>query len=99
VVEEEEIVDFPPPLTTVQRATRAVEFYKRALPVLAAYKAKEVELKLRERFLGETPENEEQIWKDLDEWGSKRIADTIQEMKGFYVKVGDANQILISRHA
>lgn len=85
---EDNVVDFPPPLTGLQRATRAVEFYKRALPVLAAYKAKEVELGLREKFLGETDIDQEQIWKELDEWGSQRIADTIQEMKGFYVKTG-----------
>jgi hypothetical protein len=32
------IVDFPPPLTSMQRTKRAIEFYKRVLPVLAAYK-------------------------------------------------------------
>lgn len=84
-------VDFPPPLTPIQRATRAVEFYKRALPILAAYKAKELQLELAPKFLGQpklTPEQEEQVWKELDEWGSTRIAETIQEMKGFYVKTG-----------
>ena len=41
------LIEFPPPLTGLQRTKRAIEFYKRALPVLAAYKAKEIELKLR----------------------------------------------------
>ncbi len=85
------IVDFPPPLTPIQRATRAVEFYKRALPVLAAYKAKELELRYVPQLLGRprlSAADEEQVWKDLDEWGSTRIAETIQEMKGFYVKTG-----------
>ena len=83
-------VDFPPPLTGFQRTTRALEFYKRVLPVLAAYKAKEVELDLKRKF-GTTkvsPQDEEQAWHQLDEWGSQRIADTISEMRGFYVKSG-----------
>mmetsp|Transcript_30809 Transcript_30809/g.46972 ORF Transcript_30809/g.46972 Transcript_30809/m.46972 type:complete len:608 (-) Transcript_30809:16-1839(-) len=83
-------VDFPPPLTTVQRTKRAIEFYKRVLPVLAAYKAKEVELDLRRKTGFNIPDTqeEEQMWADMDEWGSSRIAETIQEMKGFYVKTG-----------
>ena len=84
---EDEFVDFPPPLTPIQRATRAVEFYKRALPVLAAYKAKELQL----QFQPVSSEEEEEIWKEIDEWGSTRIAETIQEMKGFYVKTGKAS--------
>lgn len=84
-------VEFPPPLTPVQRTTRAVEFYKRVLPVLAAYKAKEIELQLGPKLLGKpklTQQEEEAVWKELDEWGSTRIAETIQELKGFYVKTG-----------
>lgn len=79
-------VEFPPPLTGLQRIQRALEFYKRALPVLGAYKVKELELQYLTPNL--TDEEEEQIWNDLDEWGSTRIASTIQEMKGFYVKTG-----------
>jgi aarF domain-containing kinase len=84
-------VDFPPPLTPVQRATRAVEFYKQVLPVLAAYKTKELELELGPKLFGSPKLSEKeqaQVWKDLDEWGSTRIAETIQELKGFYVKTG-----------
>ena len=29
------------------------------------------------------------MWAEIDEWGSIRIAETIQELKGFYVKTGD----------
>jgi len=79
------IVEFPPPLSGFERTKRAIEFYKRTLPVLAAYKAKEIELKFKPE---KSKENEEQIWNELDEWGSTRIAETIQEMKGFYVKTG-----------
>mmetsp|Transcript_23863 Transcript_23863/g.43308 ORF Transcript_23863/g.43308 Transcript_23863/m.43308 type:complete len:396 (-) Transcript_23863:814-2001(-) len=78
------VVDFPPPLTSMQRTKRAIEFYKRVLPVLAAYKAKELEFKLKK-----TPEEkQQQAWQELDEWGSTRIAETIHDMKGFYVKTG-----------
>jgi hypothetical protein len=80
------VVEFPPPLTPFQRATRAVEFYRRALPVLAAYKAKEIELEWKRKTSSVTKEEEEDAWNELDEWGSTRIAETIQEMKGFYVK-------------
>lgn len=89
--ESDDDVEFPPPLSSIQRARRAIEFYKRALPVLAAYKAKEVEIGLRRKALGDdavTEDEEEAIWKELDEWGSTRISETIQEMKGFYVKTG-----------
>jgi aarF domain-containing kinase len=77
-------VEFPPPLTPVQRTKRAFEFYRRVLPVLAAYKAREVEVGLRKPTAAE----EERMWAELDEWGSSRVAEAIQEMKGFYVKTG-----------
>jgi len=80
-----DIVEFPPPLTGIERTKRAIEFYKRVLPVLAAYKAKEIELKFNP---AKSQDEEDQIWTDIDEWGSDRIAETIQDMKGFYVKTG-----------
>jgi len=67
------VIDFPPPLTGLQRTKRAIEFYKRALPVLAAYKAKEIELKLRPPA---SEEEEQKIWTDLDDWGSTQIAES-----------------------
>ena len=93
-------IEFPPPLTPLQRTTRAIEFYKRVLPVLAAYKAKELELAFRRNTLKETitDSEEEQIWKDIDEWGSTRVAETIQDMKGFYVKTGQGMRINTQLH-
>jgi hypothetical protein len=70
---DDSLIEFPPPLTTLQRTKRAVEFYKRALPVLAAYKAKEIELKLRPAA---SEEEEQKIWNELDEWGSTTIAES-----------------------
>lgn len=88
--DDDDSIDFPPPLTPIQRTTRAIEFYKRVLPVLGAYKAKEIELAFRRNTLKETitQAQEEQIWHEIDEWGSTRVAETIQDMKGFYVKTG-----------
>ena len=80
-------IEFPPPLTPAQRTKRAIEFYKQVLPVLAAYKAKELELKFRKPSIT-ADEEEERVWAELDKWGSTRIAETIQDMKGFYVKTG-----------
>ena len=89
-------VQFPPPLNGMQRATRALEFYKNVIPVLVAYKSKEWELDFLEGpayILSGRPttlsESEKtQQWKQLDEWGSTKIAETIQQLKGFYVKTG-----------
>ena len=67
------LIEFPPPLNSLQRTKRAIEFYKRALPVLAAYKAKEIELKL---CPAASEEEEQKIWNELDEWGSTTIAES-----------------------
>ena len=62
--------------------------------MLAAYKAKQLQLENGPRFLlllgtqQVSPEEEAQQWHELHEWGSTKIAQTIQEMKGFYVKTG-----------
>ena len=89
--DEDAGVDFPPPLSSIQRVKRAIEFYKRALPVLGAYKLKEVEFLLKDKIpLLESvdEDSQEEIWNEIDEWGSTQIAETISEMKGFYVKTG-----------
>jgi len=87
---EDATIEFPPPLSPIQRTARALKFYKQVLPVLGAYKAKEIELEVRRKQLKqEISEDEEaSIWNEIDEWGSARVADTIQDMKGFYVKTG-----------
>ncbi|CAJ1963506.1 unnamed protein product [Cylindrotheca closterium] len=88
--EDASTIDFPPPLSPIQRTARALKFYKQVLPVLGAYKVKEFELELRRKQLKQeiSEEEEASIWKEIDEWGSARVADTIQDMKGFYVKTG-----------
>jgi len=67
---------FPEPLTGFERTARAASFYGRVLPVLAAYATAGVR-GLDEDGLAE-----------LDEWGSTRVAETIKDLKGFYVKSG-----------
>ena len=81
---------FPPPLTSTQRVARALSFYRRIIPVLAKYKAKDLEIQLKRKINKNaiSPEEEEQIWAELDEWGSTVVAETIKEMRGFYVKSG-----------
>ena len=35
-----------------------------------------------------TEAEQEEVWTEIDEWGSTKIADTITDLKGFYVKTG-----------
>jgi hypothetical protein len=37
---------------------------------------------------GWTTEATAAAWNEIDEWGSTQIADTIKELRGFYVKTG-----------
>ena len=67
---------FPEPLTGFERTARAASFYGQVLPVLAAYATAGV------RGL------DEDGLVELDEWGSTRVAETIKDLKGFYVKSG-----------
>jgi aarF domain-containing kinase len=83
-------VEFPPPLTPLQRTLRAVSFYKRVLPVLFNYKFTELKLAAQKDFLGKelTDAEKQSLWDEIDEWGSSQIYETIADMKGFYVKTG-----------
>lgn len=82
------VVDsFPRPLKGLQRTARAMEFHKHVLPVLAAYKTKEIVLEFQRKYSMADPITEleeQQMWEELDEWGSQQIADAIGEMRGFY---------------
>ena len=70
------------PLTGPQRVVRAVTFWSKVVPILAAYKAVEVTGKdLSEKEL-------EAKYQEVHEWGSERLENTIKELKGFYVKTG-----------
>lgn len=55
----ESSVEFPPPLSTVERLKRAATFWSVAIPIVANYYGKFAEMKLREGLLGETMTDEE----------------------------------------
>mmetsp|Transcript_2142 Transcript_2142/g.3190 ORF Transcript_2142/g.3190 Transcript_2142/m.3190 type:complete len:648 (-) Transcript_2142:111-2054(-) len=92
-VEEEDLsnVEFPPPLTPTERTIRAVTFWSRAIPILARYKLLETKIDLQTQILGRECVSDEEcelLYDEIHEWGSERLSDTIQELKGFYVKTG-----------
>ncbi len=89
-------VEFPPPLTKVQRLERAAKFWSSAIPIVLSYYSKSAELLVKEAFTGvELTEDEEQIiWNEQHSKGARELADTITSLKGFYVKTA---QIIASR--
>ena len=91
-----ESVEFPPPLSKVDRLKRAAQFWSTAVPIIASYYGKMAEVKLREGLLGETltQEDIERIWDEQHASGAIKLADTIASLKGFYVKTA---QIISSR--
>ena len=86
------------PLSPKERVVRALTFWGRVVPILGAYKAVELSadlpapVRLAVGLTGlELPSSEEETekaYEELHEWGSVRLEDTIQELKGFYVKTG-----------
>ncbi|KAJ8606280.1 hypothetical protein CTAYLR_010312 [Chrysophaeum taylorii] len=71
-------------LSIFERVSRSLTFYSRVIPILARYKAMELEL---ERRCASSEECAVE-YKDLDEWGSSRLRDAILDLQGFYVKSG-----------
>ena len=57
--DDDEAVEFPPPLSSVDRLKRAATFWSVAVPIVANYYGKFAEMKLREGLLGETMSDEE----------------------------------------
>lgn len=91
-----ESAEFPPPLSKVDRLKRAAQFWSTAVPIIASYYGKSLDLKLREGLLGETltPDELQEIWDEQHEIGAVKLADTVASLKGFYVKTA---QIISSR--
>jgi len=89
-------VEFPAPLSKVGRLKRAATFWSTAVPIIASYYGKYAEMKIREKVTGECLDEEECqiIWDKEHDAGSKKLADTITSLKGFYVKTA---QIIASR--
>jgi len=95
-VSDTDAVEFPPPLTKVDRLKRAATFWSAALPIVASYLGKDAELRFREAFLGEqlTEDYKQLAWDAQHEMGAATLAQTIASLKGFYVKTA---QIISSR--
>lgn len=89
-------VDFPPPLSKVDRLKRAATFWSTAVPIIFSYYGKYAEITLRSKVEGQCVSDEEcqLIWDEQHEEGSKKLAETISSLKGFYVKTA---QIIASR--
>ena len=89
-------VTFPAPLSKVDRLKRAATFWSTAVPIIASYYGKYAEMKIREKVTGECLDEDECqiIWDEQHDDGSKKLADTISSLKGFYVKTA---QIIASR--
>lgn len=83
-------------LSTLERAGRSFKFYSNAIPIFAAYKLLDAQLKFNEEFIGEklTDKEKDEKFEALHEWGSTIFRDVITELKGFYVKTG---QIISTR--
>jgi hypothetical protein len=100
-------VELGGPLTGPERVGRALTFWSRVVPILGAYKVAVVALDAGAPSvlvsLGLVPEaaaeqasagDREAVFQALHEWGSVRLEETIQELKGYYVKTG---QVISSR--
>ena len=95
-VPSSESVEFPPPLSPVDRIKRGATFWSTAVPIIASYYGLISRIKLQELVLDNpmTEEEIETLWDAQHEDGAKKLADTITELKGFYVKTA---QIISSR--
>lgn len=89
-------VEFPPPLTKMERLQRAAQFWSSALPIVLSYYSKDAELRVKESFTGQalTEKEQEILWSEQHAQGARKLADTITSLKGFYVKTA---QIIASR--
>ena len=87
-------------LTPAQRLSRAVDFYKDAVPVLVAYLVLGKQLQFEREVLQRTVSkaDEGRRYDALHEWGSVRITDAITRLQGFYVKTGQVTLIECVRY-
>jgi aarF domain-containing kinase len=88
-------VDFPPPLSSLDRLQRAATFWSVAIPIVAQYYGLISKIRLQD-ILG-TPLSDSQVkqlWDAQHEVGATKLADVVTDLKGFYVKTA---QIISSR--
>ncbi|CAB9500401.1 protein kinase UbiB [Seminavis robusta] len=88
-------VEFPPPLSQIDRFKRAATFWSTAVPIVANYYGIIGKTKMRELMGQELDDEEiEKIWIAQHEDGAQKLAETITDLKGFYVKTA---QIISAR--
>jgi len=89
-------VDFPPPLSNLDRVKRAATFWSSTVPIVASYYGKYAEMKVKEEVLGQkmSEEDLQLIWDEQHQAGATKLANTISSLQGFYVKTA---QIIASR--
>ena len=93
--DDDATVEFPPPLSPVDRLKRAATFWSTALPIVASYYGLISQIKLQEVLGQNLSEDEvEGLWDAQHADGAAKLADTITNLKGFYVKTA---QIISSR--
>jgi len=73
-------VQWPEPLTVVERLQRSLTFWRAILPVILSY----LFLEATARF--SPPAQRELLWEAAHEAGSKTVAATISSLRGFYSK-------------
>ena len=93
-------IELEEPLTGPQRIKRALTFWSRVLPILGAYKVADLALDagaasslvavglVSTEAVARAGGVREAVKQALHEWGSVQLEETIQELKGFYVKTG-----------
>jgi len=88
-------VEFPPPLSTMDRIHRAATFWSTAVPIVANYYGIIGKTKLQE-LMGQSLSEEEiaKMWDAQHKDGAAKLCDTISDLKGFYVKTA---QIISAR--
>lgn len=93
--QDAELVTLPEPLSPLERATRAVSFWSRVVPILFNYAniGRKVD-RLKASGTPMDPFEEQKMWDEAHEWGSTQLSSTIMDLKGFYVKSG---QVLSTR--
>jgi aarF domain-containing kinase len=90
-----ESIDFPPPLSQVDRLKRAAHFWSTALPIVASYYGLLSNLKLQELLGNPLADDQvEELWNARHTEGAAKLASTVAELQGFYVKTA---QIISSR--
>jgi len=89
-------VEFPTETGPLERANRALTFWLRASPIVLSYINVYTKFQIKEKILRQCLDEDECeiIWNERHEAGSTVLARAFNDLKGFYVKVG---QIIATR--